>query len=126
LAKPTLPAQPTPREITSWYDLVAQNFVYRGTWGLDSIIGLLLDAIEGEQPIRAIEIGDWPQSSLPWIAFWIKELITWGTLERVAAFLLAREEAIELQRFTRRAAEAAQGTGEAKDALAIDRASRNR
>ena len=90
LAKNTLPAQPAPREITSWYDFVAQNFVYRGAWGLGSIIGLLLDAGEGEQPIRALEIGDWPRSGLPWIAFWIKELITWGTLDPVAAFLLAR------------------------------------
>ena len=95
LAKATLPAQPAPREITSWYDFVAQNFVYRGAWGLGSIISLLLDAAEGEQPIRALEIGDWPQSGLPWIAFWIKELITWGTLDPVAAFLLARGDAID-------------------------------
>lgn len=95
LAKNTLPAQPAPREITSWYDFVAQNFVYRGAWGLGSIIGLLLDTAEGEQPIRALEIGDWPRSGLPWIAFWIKELITWGTLDPVAAFLLARGNAID-------------------------------
>ena len=38
LVKATLPVQPTPREITSWYDFVAQNFIYRGTWGLGSII----------------------------------------------------------------------------------------
>jgi hypothetical protein len=95
LAKTTLPAQPTPREITNWYDFVAQNFIYRGTWGLGSIIGLLLDATEGEQPIRTLEIGDWPRSGLPWIAFWIKELITWGTLDPVAAFLLARGDAID-------------------------------
>jgi hypothetical protein len=95
LAKATLPAQPLPREITSWYDFVAQNFIYRGTWGLGSIIGLLLDAAEGEQPIRALEIGDWPRSGLPWVAFWIKELITWGTLDPVAAFLLARGDAVD-------------------------------
>jgi hypothetical protein len=95
LAKTTLQTQPAPREITSWYDFVAQNFVYRGAWGLGSIIGLLLDAAEGEQPIRALEIGDWPRSGLPWIAFWIKELITWGTLDPVAAFLLARGDAID-------------------------------
>lgn len=95
LAKATLPTQPAPREITSWYDFVAQNFVYRGVWGLGSIIGLLLDAAEGEQPIRALEIGDWPRSGLPWIAFWIKELITWGTLDPAAAFLLARGDAID-------------------------------
>ena len=95
LAKNTLPAQPTPREITNWYDFVAQNFIYRGAWGLGSIIGLLLDHAEGERPIRALEFGDWPRSELPWIAFWIKELITWGTLDPVAAFLLARGDAID-------------------------------
>lgn len=101
LAKDTLPVQPPPGKITSWYDFVAQNFIYRGAWGLGSIIGLLLDAPEGEQPIHALEIGDWPRSGLPWIAFWIKELITWGTLDPVAAFLLARGDAAD-----RRGAEA--------------------
>lgn len=50
---------------------------------------------DGEHRIRPLEIGDWPQSGLPWIAFWIKELLTWGTLEPVAAFLLARGDAID-------------------------------
>jgi hypothetical protein len=98
LAKTSLSAQPGPGEITKWYDFVAQNFVYRGAWGLGSLIGLLLDAGEGEQPIRALEIGDWPRSGLPWIAFWMKELITWGTLDPVAAFLLARGDAIDRPR----------------------------
>ncbi|MGC2173145.1 MAG: helicase-related protein [Candidatus Sulfotelmatobacter sp.] len=95
LAKSTLPAQPEPKNITSWYDFVAQNFIYRGAWGLGSVIGLLLDGADGEEPIRALEIGDWPRSGLPWIAFWMKELITWGTLDPVAAFLLARGDAID-------------------------------
>jgi hypothetical protein len=95
LAKTTLSTQPSPKEITRWYDFVAQNFVYRGAWGLGSLIGLLLDVAEGDQPIRALEIADWPRSGLPWIAFWIKELITWGTLDPVAAFLLARGAAID-------------------------------
>ncbi len=93
LAKPTLPDQPESKDITSWYDFVAKNFVYRGAWGLGSVISLLLDSVEGEQPIRALEIADWPRSGLPWIAFWIKELVTWGTLDPVAAFLLARGDA---------------------------------
>lgn len=95
LAKGTLPAQPEPNKITSWYDFVAKNFIYRGAWGLGSVIGLLLDGADGEEPIRALEIGDWPRSGLPWIAFWMKELITWGTLDPVAAFLLARGDAID-------------------------------
>ena len=56
---------------------------------------LLFETIVGEQPIRALELGDWPRSGLPWIAFWIKELINWGTLEPVAAYLLARGDAVD-------------------------------
>ncbi|MGA9855892.1 MAG: hypothetical protein WBR29_11520 [Gammaproteobacteria bacterium] len=54
-----------------------------------------MDTTEEDQPIRALEISDWPLSGLPWIAFWIKELVTWGTLEPVAAFLLARGDAVD-------------------------------
>jgi DEAD/DEAH box helicase len=95
LAKSTVPAQPEPNKITSWYDFVAKNFIYRGAWALGSVIGVLLDDGDGAEPIRALEIGDWPRSGLPWIAFWMKELITWGTLDPVAAFLLARGDAID-------------------------------
>ena len=96
MAKDTLSRQPTPKETTVWYEFVAKNFIYRGAWGLGSVIGLLLDLVdENGQPLRALEIDDWPQSGLPWIAFWMKELITWGTLEPVAAFLLARGDAID-------------------------------
>lgn len=95
LAKGTLANQPAPGEITNWYDFVAKNFIYRGTWGIGSILALLLDVEEGQQPIRALEIDDWPRSELPWIAFWMKELITWGTLDPVAAYLLARADAID-------------------------------
>jgi hypothetical protein len=98
LAKTTLTVQPSPTEITMWYDFVAQNFIYRGAWGLGSIIGLLLDGEDDVEPIGALEIADWPRSGLPWIAFWIKELITWGTLDPVAAFLLARGDAIDRPR----------------------------
>jgi len=96
LSKSTLPTQPSPMEITSWYDYVSQNFVYRGVWGLGSVIGLLMDGADvGEPPIAPLEMEDWPRSGLPWIAFWIKELITWGTLDPVAAFLLARGDAVD-------------------------------
>jgi hypothetical protein len=74
---------------------VATNFVYRGVWGLGSLIGVLLDGTPGQPPVKALDIADWPRSGLPWIAFWIKELITWGTLDPVAAFLLARGDSID-------------------------------
>jgi hypothetical protein len=39
---------------------------------------------------RAPLIEDWQITGLPWIALWLKELLIWGTLDPVAAFLLAR------------------------------------
>lgn len=95
LAKSTLARLPRPNEVTNWYAFVANNFIYRGTWGLGSVIGLLLDTTDDGRPIRALEIADWPMSGLPWIGFWLKELISWGTLDPVAAFLLARGDAVD-------------------------------
>ena len=69
LVKSTLARQPRPNEVTNWYAFVANNFIYRGTWGLGSVIGLLLDTTDDGQPIRALEIADWPMSGLPWIGF---------------------------------------------------------
>src|SRR3546814_8661793 len=67
LAKSTLARQPRPNEVTNWYAFAANNFIYRGTWGLGSVIGLLLDTTDDGQPIRALGIADWPLSGLPWI-----------------------------------------------------------
>jgi hypothetical protein len=97
LAKETAEDLPAPDVISNWYDFVASNFIYRATWGLGSLIGVLLNEVDGD-PVRAIEIDDWPRSELPWIAFWLKELITWGTLDPVAAYLLARGNAINRPR----------------------------
>ena len=63
--------------------------------GLGSVLSLLLDTGDDGLPIAALEIDDWPRSGLPWIAFWLKELLTWGTLEPVAAYLLARGNAVD-------------------------------
>jgi hypothetical protein len=95
LAKSSLEQQPRPNDVTNWFSFIAQNFIYRGAWGLGSVIGLLMDAPADGLPIRALEIADWPTTGLPWIAFWLKELINWGTLDPVAAFLLARGDAVD-------------------------------
>lgn len=91
-ARDTLAEQPAPKKISEWYDYVAKNFVYKITWGIGSLLSLVMgdESVVGDTPIRALELDDWPRSGLPWIAFWLKELITWGTLDPVAAFLLAR------------------------------------
>jgi len=97
LAGGTLPPKqrPLPDECTKWFKFVSDNFIYRGNWGLGSLVSLLMDNVNEAGPVRALEIDDWPRSGLPWIAFWLKELVSWGTLDPVAAFLLARGNAVD-------------------------------
>ncbi|WP_232467308.1 DEAD/DEAH box helicase [Burkholderia ubonensis] len=97
LARGTLtPKQrPRPEDGPKWFKFASTNFIYRGNWGLGGLISVLMDRGDGDGPLRALEIGDWPKSGLPWIAFWLKELISWGTLDPVAAFLLARGNALD-------------------------------
>lgn len=95
LFKSSLPRQPSAKNLGNWFKFVSDNFIYRGSWGLGSIIGVLLDRDPAGQPLDAMTIDDWPRSGLPWIAFWLKELISWGTLDPVAAFLLARGDAVD-------------------------------
>lgn len=93
LFKTTLKKQPKPKELGPWFAFVSDNFIYRGNWGLGSLIGVLMDQGDPTGPVDALAMDDWPRSGLPWIAFWLKELISWGTLDPVAAFLLARGNA---------------------------------
>lgn len=95
LCKSTLKRQPKPKDLGPWFAFVSNNFIYRGNWGLGSLVGILLDRGDELGPVDALTIDDWPRSGLPWIAFWLKELINWGTLDPVAAFLLARGNAID-------------------------------
>lgn len=93
LFKISLKKQPKPKELGPWFAFVADNFIYRGNWGLGSLVGVLMDQGDAAGPVDALTMDDWPRSSLPWIGFWLKELVNWGTLDPVAAFLLARGNA---------------------------------
>lgn len=78
-----------PSDVSGLHKFVSNNFVYRFNWGLGSIISLAMDQTNGGK-IFEPSLDNWPQTGLPWIVFWLKELITWGTLEPVAAYLLAK------------------------------------
>lgn len=55
---------------------------------MGSVIGTAFeDVADGE--LRATTLEDWELTGLPWITFWLKELVAWGTLDPVAAFLLS-------------------------------------
>ena len=86
---------PRPDDCTKWFKFANDNFIYRGNWGLGGLVSLLMDDVDGGGPVHALEIDDWSRSGLPWITFWLKELVNWGTLDPVAAFLLARGNAVD-------------------------------
>jgi hypothetical protein len=92
------------KQTTVWFDYVSKNFSYRSARGLGGLIAVVLNG-DGGEAISPLQIDDWPRAGLPWIAFWLKELFTWGTLEPVAAFLLARGDAKTRHEAERRALE---------------------
>lgn len=80
---------PKATRVSDWYNFVYHNFDYRFSWGLSSILSLELDDAT-ENVLRPLTLDDWPKTGLPWIAFWIKELVVWGTLDPAVSFLLSK------------------------------------
>lgn len=74
--------------VSQWLKFIYHCFVYKVGWGLGSILGLVANELHQDQ-IAEFNLEDWPQTNLPWIVFWIKELVHWGTLDPVASFLLS-------------------------------------
>lgn len=87
------PKRPGIKEISGWHDYIHKNFAYKFNWGLGSIVALALNEAHGGE-LRETSLEDWPQTGLPWVVFWLKELITWGTLDPVAAYILSQGMAI--------------------------------
>lgn len=81
--------QPVVKEIAEWHKYISQQFQYRFSWGLGSVIGVAFDEVHDGQ-LEATTLADWERTGLPWIVFWLKELIAWGTHDPPAAFLLGR------------------------------------
>ena len=80
---------PAANKIAEWHKEIGTSFSYRCCWALGSVIGYAFERIsDGE--FEATSLDAWQDAGLPWIVFWLKELLAWGTLEPVAAFLLGR------------------------------------
>jgi hypothetical protein len=84
---------PRPTQVSKWHKHISQNFLYRFNWGFGSIISLAIDEASGGQLVEPT-LETWASVGLPWIAFWIKELIAWGTLDPVVAYLLAKSREV--------------------------------
>jgi hypothetical protein len=89
LSPTTTSVRPDRAHISNWHAYVSSVFIYRFNWGLGSFIALAMDDTYGGE-LHAPSLEDWPRTGLPWIVFWLKELVTWGTLEPAATYLLSR------------------------------------
>lgn len=96
--------QPGPNEAGRWLEYVSKAFTYKFNWSLGSIFALELDALHGGELAKP-GLEQWPDTGLPWAAFWLKELTTWGTLDAAASYLLSRGTAVTRSRAEGRAAE---------------------
>jgi DEAD/DEAH box helicase len=95
-------ARNKPSDSSKWYDYVSDNFIYRLNWGLGSVVSLAIDDAHDGNMVEA-SWENWSDVGLPWIVLWLKELITWGTLEPVAAYLLARGVEVTRKKAEKRA-----------------------
>jgi hypothetical protein len=83
---------PNAKQVSDWYDYVATNFGYRFAWGLGCMLALAANEAHGDT-LQPTTLDSWNETGLPWIALWLKELIVWGTLDPVTAYLLGRGRA---------------------------------
>jgi len=90
--------QPRETKISDWHKFINSNFNYRFNWGLGSVLALAMDEAFGEMPLEPFSLENWHRIGLPWIVFWMKELVVWGTLDPVAAYLLARIDGVTTRR----------------------------
>lgn len=87
-------ATPAPSEaqVSPWFNYISKNFLYRFNWGLGCLTAVAMNEVhEGE--LKATTLEDWPSTDLPWIVFWLKELIVWGTLDPVMSYLISKGKA---------------------------------
>jgi DEAD/DEAH box helicase len=92
LRAPGAPRPSNPVDISRWFEHVSTSYLYKAAWGIGNTIGLAtFDLHKGA--LRAPTLEEWPETGLPWVTLWIKELLNWGTLDPAAAALLAARRA---------------------------------
>lgn len=83
------PGDPGADHRATWYKYADTNFRYLFSWGIGSFIGVVT-ATTRAAPTTEWQLDDWLSTGLPWAIFWLKELVTWGSLDPVAAYLVAK------------------------------------
>jgi hypothetical protein len=74
--------------VRDWLFVATSDFEFRLGAAINSTISNLWSSIHGDiSTVPTLE--DWRKvTGLPWAAFWLRELLSWGTLEPVVAYLM--------------------------------------
>ena len=80
---------PPPTELRRWQGFVANNLEFRLGVAVGAAVAEAWNAGADELEVPSLET--WRETSgLPWIGFWFRELLRWGTLDPFVAFALAQ------------------------------------
>ena len=81
--------EPAPEALRTWQRFVADNLEFRLGVAVGASVAQLWSANAGELESPTLET--WRATTgLPWIGFWFRELLRWGTLDPFVAFALAQ------------------------------------
>jgi len=83
------PYDPGPNRRADWFKYVNHHFYYLFSWGIGSFIGVASARSRGSDQ-SVWELKDWVRTGLPWSVFWLKDLVSWGTLDPAAAYILSK------------------------------------
>jgi len=89
MAPDSVDHRPTPESVSRWYDFASKHFIYGLNWALGAILGSILDCDGGEGEL----LERWQRCKLPWSVLWFKDMVSWGILDPVASYVLARKAA---------------------------------
>ena len=80
---------PQVAELRRWQGFVANNLEFRLGVAVGATVAEAWNAGAGEHEVPSLET--WRETTgLPWIGFWFRELLRWGTLDPFIAFALAQ------------------------------------
>lgn len=90
---------PAANHVRYWLDVVTSDIEFRLGTAVSATISAVWSRVAGDELVVPT-LDQWrAQTGLPWAAFWIREMVAWGTMEPVVAFLIGanrsttREEA---------------------------------
>jgi len=89
MAPDTADRSPTPASVSRWYNFASKHFIYGLNWAIGAIIGSILERDGGDGQF----FERWLECELPWSVLWYKDMVSWGTLDPVASYVLTEKEA---------------------------------